>query len=91
LTEWKNRCRITTHNPPIPLEKTEFVTYSLPIPALCLKPRYPVEICIGREDGCFIDYKEGRGRRRGCRLHLLMVALQFFQGTTMMKRNFCKD
>jgi len=34
LTERKNICRITSHNPPIPLEKTEFVTYSLPIPAL---------------------------------------------------------
>jgi hypothetical protein len=34
LTEGKNRCRITTHNLPIPLEKTEFVTYSLPVPAL---------------------------------------------------------
>jgi hypothetical protein len=28
LTKGKNICRITTHNLPIPLEKTEFVTYS---------------------------------------------------------------
>jgi hypothetical protein len=28
LTKGKIRCRITTPNPPKPLEKTEFVTYS---------------------------------------------------------------
>jgi len=31
LTEGKNKCRITAYNLPIPLEKTEFVTYSLPL------------------------------------------------------------
>jgi hypothetical protein len=30
----------------------------LPIPALCPNRRYPVEICIGREDGRFIDYRK---------------------------------
>jgi hypothetical protein len=28
----KIRCRITIHNLPIPLDKTDFVTYSLPRP-----------------------------------------------------------
>jgi hypothetical protein len=35
----------------------------LPIPALCPNRRYPVEICIGREDGRFIDYRKKEIKR----------------------------
>ena len=30
----------------------------LPLSALCPNRRYLVEICIEREDGCFMDYKK---------------------------------
>jgi hypothetical protein len=40
LTEAKNKCKIITHNLPISLEKTEFVTYSLPKCALYSNGRY---------------------------------------------------
>ena len=39
LTEGKNRCKMITHNLPISQEKSEFVTYSLPVQSL------------GREEG----------------------------------------
>jgi len=34
------------------------IEHILPIPAVCPIRRYLVEICIGREEGCFIDCRK---------------------------------
>jgi hypothetical protein len=65
LTEGKNRCRITAHNLPIPLEKKEFVTYSLPLSAPAKRLGYGRHIESRHRMGGGPSYSSVPVERRG--------------------------